>query len=129
MGCRPFTAVVCQGRACGREHGQLVVDGLRDCIRGHRHGVLMSAGCLLGRLGCHALRVGGVRRTAGALLLVQPCSPDREPIGPSLWVGPLAGDDDVAAVRRWLDTGDLRTTRLPEHLRFRVSVRGRGTAN
>jgi hypothetical protein len=125
----PFTAVVCHGRACGREYGQSVVDGLRDCVRRHRHGVLMSAGCLLGRIGCHAFAVGAVGRTAGALLMVQPCSTDRAPVGPALWVGPLANDNDVLAVRRWLDAGDLRTGRLPAHLRFGAAVVSHGVAN
>jgi hypothetical protein len=89
----------------------------------------MSAGCLLGRIGCHAFAVGGVGPTAGALLMVQPCSTDRAPVGPALWVGPLANDDDVVAVRRWLDAGDLRTGCLPAHLRFGAAVVSHGGAN
>lgn len=125
---RGFTAVVCHGSACGRRHGDAVVTGLRECVRRHPHGVLVSGGCLLGPLGCHALSTSGTR-PAGSLLLVQPCSRDRNPVGPSLWIGPLATQDDIAAVCHWLDTGDLSTIALPAHLRFRARLAGRGATN
>ncbi|GLY64800.1 hypothetical protein [Amycolatopsis taiwanensis] len=127
MNTEPFTAVVCQGTACGHEHGRSVVDGLRGCVRRQRHGVLVSTGCLLGRLGCHAL--GRSARPAGALLVVQPCSVDRQPFGLPIWIGPLSGEDDLAAVRRWLDTAHLDPARLPAGLRFRAALAGRATTN
>lgn len=123
----PFTAVVCNGNGCGRQHGELVLRGLRESIRRCRHGVLVSAGCLLGPLGCHALRHSG--RPKGAMLVVQPCSVQREPTGAPLWVGPLATADDVATVCRWLEAGDLHVRGLPAHLRFRAIVARRGCAN
>jgi hypothetical protein len=103
------------------------VAGLRECVRRNRHGVLVSAGCLLGRLGCHALGVSG--RRAGALVVVQRCSPDRAPIGPALWIGPLSTVEDVATVCRWLDAGDLTSTNLPARLRFLAALAGHGRAN
>ena len=74
------------------------MDGLRDCVRRHPHGVLMSAGCVLGAIGCRAAAVADGRR--GPLLVVQPCTVDRDPHGPAIGVGPVTGDEDVTAVRR-----------------------------
>jgi hypothetical protein len=124
----PFTAAVCHGSACGREHGESVVAGLRDCIRRHPHGVLVSTGCLLGRLGCQALG-GGTGRPAGALLIVQPCTVERRPAGLPIWVGPLSSEDEVAAVRHWLQTARLDSHLLPPGLEFRRALAGRGAAN
>lgn len=104
-----------------------MVDGLRECIRQCRHGVLVSAGCLLGPLACHA-RAGAVAQ-AGPLVLVQRCSTDREPVGAPLWVGPIVTEADVLAVRRWLVGGELTVTDLPAHLRFRATLARHGAAN
>lgn len=71
----PFTAVVCQGPVCGPARGRAVVDGLRDSIRRHPHAVLVAAGCVLGRIGCHASAVTGSRR--GPVLVVQTCDEQR----------------------------------------------------
>jgi len=114
----PFTVVVCDGGFCG-EHGRSVVEGLRDCVRGHPHAMLVSAGCLLGRAGCHAFAAG---RGNGALVMVQPCTIERRPVGPALWAGPVADDADLADLLRWLDGGDLRAALLPARLRFRAAV-------
>lgn len=100
---------------------------MRDCIRQCRHGVLVSAGCLLGPLGCHA-RAHAVAPT-GPLVLVQACSAEREPVGTPLWVGPVLTDADVVAVRRWLANGELTATGLPARLRFRATIARRGAAN
>lgn len=124
----PFTAAVCHGPACGHEHGTAVVDGLRGCIRRQRHGVLVSTGCLLGRLGCHTLG-SGAHHPAGALLVVQPCSVDRQPVGHPIWIGPMSNEDDLATVRHWLDTGDLDPARLPPSLHFQPALARRGAAN
>jgi hypothetical protein len=122
-----FTAIVCRDPDCARPHSEALVVGLRECVRRNRHGVLVSAGCLLGRLGCHALGVSG--RRAGTLVVVQRCSPDRTPIGPALWIGPVSTAEDVATVCHWLDAGDLTSTALPARLRFGATVAGRGAAN
>jgi hypothetical protein len=103
------------------------VAGLRECVRSNGHGVLISAECLLGRLGCHALGVSGHR--AGPLVVVQRCSPDRTPTGPALWIGPLRTTGDIAELCRWLDAGELTSTNLPARLRFRAAVAGLGRAN
>jgi hypothetical protein len=125
---RGFTALVCHGKACGGHH-ETIVSGLRECVHRHPHGVLVSAGCVLGRLGCHALATSCPRRPAGTLVVVQPCSVDRDPIGPALWIGPVAVAEDVAAVCRWLDAGHLYTIMLPVHLRFRSVIAGFGATN
>jgi hypothetical protein len=96
-------------------------------VRRNRHGVLVSTGCLLGRLGCHALGVSA--RRAGPLVVVQRCSPDRTPTGPAVWIGPVSTAEDVTIVCRWLDAGDLTSIALPARLRFGAAVAGRGAAN
>ena len=101
--------------------------GLRECVRRSGHGVLISAQCLLGRLGCHALGVSGHR--AGPLVVVQRCSPDRTPDRPALWIGPLSSTEDITELCRWLDAGELTSTNLPARLRFRATVAGLGKAN
>jgi hypothetical protein len=120
----PFTAVVCHGQACRQQHGESVVNGLRECVRRGRNGVLLSTGCLLGRLGCHTL--SSSNRPQGALLVIQPCTESRAPAGPALWIGPLADADDIVTVSRWLAKGELHPIGLPSHLRFPAR---RGTTN
>ena len=122
-----YTAIACRGPDCERPHNETILAGLRECVRRNGYGVLVTAGCLLGRLGCHALGVSG--RRAGTLVVVQRCAPDRRPIGPALWIGPLSTAEDLASVCRWLDTGDLTSTTLPAPLRFRATLAGRDRAN
>lgn len=125
----PFTAIVCHGPACGRLNGQAVVASLRDSIRRQHHAVLMSAGCLLGRLGCHTTTVANSRRNRGVLLVVQACTKQRIPRRPAIWVGPIVDDDDVTAVRRWLDTGHPRAEHLPDHLHYHPTTHERAEGN
>lgn len=112
----PFAAVVCHGPVCGHTRARTVVDGLRDSIRRHRHAVLVSAGCVLGPIQCHASAVTGCR--CGPVLVIQDCTEERVPQGPAIWVGPVTDDDDLTAVRRWLDSGHPRTGQLPSRLHF-----------
>ena len=124
-----FTAVVCRGTACGTEHGDTAVRVLGECVRHHPHAMLISMGCLLGRIGCRALTTNGQRR-AGSLLAVQPCRADRSPVGPAVWIGPLASAEDVAEVCQWLYAGDLRPIALPARLHWLGQVAGnRGATN
>lgn len=125
---RGFTAIVCHGPRCGHDHGQAAVREFRGPVRRHRHGVLISAGCMLGHLSCHAWATSSGRPCTGTLLIVQHCSPERTPIGPAWWIGPLTTEDDIATVRRWLDTRDLSITALPARLRFRTTLSGGATA-
>lgn len=120
-----FTAAVCHGMACGRHHGEATVNGLRGCVRRHPHGVLVSTGCLLGRVGCLARTAG----RPGSLLLVQPCLADRTPLGPAVWIGPVATAEEVAAVCHWVDSGGLRSSALPTHLHFSAHVADRAATN
>lgn len=126
----PFTAILCHGPACGPdpEPDEGPLGALRECVRRNRHGVLISAGCLLDRLTCRTV-AGTAQRPAGPLLVVQPCRNDRSPIGPAHWLGPLSTPDDIAAVCRWLDAGDLSILALPAHLRFRTTIARHATAH
>jgi hypothetical protein len=65
----------------------------------------------------------------GSLLLVQPCLTDRTPLGPAMWLGPVATAEDVAAVWHWLDVGGLRPSRLPAQLDFSAHVADRAATN
>lgn len=83
-----------------------------DSIRRRPHAMLLSTGCLLGRFICHAVAAN----RDGPVLVVQNCTEHRVPDGPAIWVGPVAGAEDLAAVRRWLDDGKPSKERLPAHL-------------
>jgi hypothetical protein len=107
---RAFTLVVCT--TCTTGHYLSVLDELRGVIRRCPHGVLVSAGCLLGSLAC-ASRPDG----PGALVVLQPCSIDRAPTGTPIWVGPINDRADVADVRAWVKRGDWGLDALPPHLR------------
>jgi hypothetical protein len=107
---RAFALVVCTG--CTAGHGISVLDELRATIRSCPNGVLVAAGCMLGPLTCAARPD---RR--GVLVLLQPCSTDRTPIGSATWVGPINDRFDAAAVADWVHNGDWRLGALPKHLR------------
>jgi hypothetical protein len=53
----------------------------------------------------------------GVLVLLQPSSTDRTPVGSTIWIGPINDRRDAAAVGDWVQHGDWRLGALPERLR------------
>ncbi len=104
------TVVLCTASACRTELHAPLMSALRTAVRCSTHGMLVTTGCRLGPLACHS-------REHGPLLLVQPCDPDRRPVGCAVLVGPLRTDADVAVVEQWLRDGRFEPTSLPVHLR------------
>jgi len=103
---RPFTLVVCA--ACDVA-GDEVLDGLRRAVRGCRHGIMVSTGCLERFLHC--------RRRRGVHAAVQPCAADRRPTGAVVRLGPLRTEAEAAAVGAWLRAGMPDDGTLPDTLR------------
>jgi hypothetical protein len=108
---RAFTLVVCS--LCPSGAHETVLDELRTAIRHCPHGMLVSAGCLLGAMTCT------VHPAAGAMVVLQPCAHDRTPSGPASLVGPVCSRDDAALLRRWVEAGDWNIQTLPARLRGR----------
>jgi hypothetical protein len=106
---RAFTIIVCS--CCAAEPGLSVLQELGESIRRCQHGILVSAQCLLGKLTC-ATPTG----RPGTLVLFQPCSKNRSPIGLPRWIGPISNPTDVEAVRAWLERGDWDIATLPQRL-------------
>lgn len=109
-----FTAVVCQH--CNTDAELPMLQSLRDTIRRCPHGVLLTSGCILGHLWCRAIR-SRTPRLAGPIVLVQPCTTERRPIGPAIPVGPLRTLEDLTALGRWLERAPHRNHGLPARLR------------
>ncbi|MEV1084746.1 hypothetical protein AB0I98_42155 [Streptomyces sp. NPDC050211] len=103
---RPFTLVVCA--SCDTPVDR-VLDGLRQAVRGCRHGVMVSAGCLEKVLHC--------RRRRGLYAVVQPCTADRRPSAAVVRLGPLVTEADAEAVGVWLRLGMPDDGTLPDRLR------------
>jgi hypothetical protein len=114
---RPFTVIVCS--CCATEPGLSVLQELGETIRRCQHGILVSAPCLLGKLTC-AVRTD----RPGTLVLFQPCSKDRSPVGLPRWIGPISNPTDVEALRAWLERGDWNVDSLPQRLRSQLNSRG-----
>ncbi|NUR04076.1 MAG: hypothetical protein HOY79_48500 [Streptomyces sp.] len=112
-GGRAFTLVVCG--ACHAAATGQVMDGLRRAVRGCRHGVMVSTGCLEKVLHC---RGGG-----GVHAAVQPCGTDRRPAGIVVRLGPLATEADAEAVGAWLRAGMPDDGTLADCLRADPSPR------
>ncbi|MGP4014783.1 hypothetical protein [Saccharopolyspora sp. 5N708] len=108
-----FTVVLCDN--C--EHGGdlPVLSNLREVIRRCPHGVLIRARCPLGRLWCHTRKTAGP--SAGHVVLVQPCTSTRRPVGAVIPVGPVRSTEDLAALARWLESTPLSPAELPRRLR------------
>ena len=107
---RGFTVIMCT--QCRADRGLPIVEELRDSIRRSRHGILVNAPCLLGKLTC-AARTDG----PGSMVVLQPCTDNRSPLGPPRWIGPITNLADLAALRDWLDRGEWNIGTLPQHLR------------
>lgn len=110
------TVVYCAGAACSRSD-LAIRERLREMIRHCDHGVLVSAPCLLGAVGCPA----GLGARGDGLVLVQPCDvEDRRASGPAVLVGPVRCAADLDALCTWLREGTWNADRLPAHLRYQV---------
>jgi len=117
----PFTAALCSGAACGPDPDLPVLEALRGVVRRCPHGVLAVAGCVLGSGICQWRSTGA--ESGGAVVVVQPCGPDRDPAGHAVAVGPLRVPLEVAELCDWLERGLLSAEDLPARLRPRLPVR------
>lgn len=72
--------------------------------------MLVSTACLLGSDYC-ATRPG-----AGVIAMLQPCMPDRTPVGHPRWIGPITDESDLADVCDWILQGEWGLTTLPVRL-------------
>lgn len=104
-----YTAVLCGAAPCRTENLPDTATALRDCVRTSRHGVMVTSGCMFGPSSCRL-------RPAGPVVVVQPCDPDRRPVGLAVRIGPLVGPADVASVRDWISGHPLDPDLLPAHL-------------
>jgi hypothetical protein len=98
----PFTVAICT--SCAAEPPERLLPMLRASIRSCPHGMLVTTGCLLGRLTC-ATRPS----QQGVLLLLQPCSTQRIPTGPAQWMGPVNDTEDARALCDWFGARQLAT--------------------
>ena len=96
---------------CEADRGLPILEELRDSIRRSRQGILVNAPCLLGKLTC-AARTDG----PGTMVVLQPCTDNRSPLGPPRWIGPITNLAELAALRDWLDCGEWNVGTLPQHL-------------
>lgn len=106
---RPFTVALCT--RCGSAPGTSLLEHLRATIRVCHQGMLVTTGCLLGHLACASRGAH-----TGVVLMLQPCTIERRPLGPARWIGPIDADADVIAVCRWIERGQWRLDGLPERL-------------
>jgi hypothetical protein len=103
---RAFTVALCTN--CAEEPTTRLLELLRSAIRRCPHGMLVVTDCLLGELTC-ATRPSG----DGVLMILQPCSIDRTPIGPAMSVGPIGDHGDALTVCDWLAGGAWEEQALP----------------
>jgi hypothetical protein len=100
IGDRAFTIVVCDDGAGTNSFS--VADALRATIRRSAHGMMI---------------IGDSTGAPFTSLLFQQCSRDRVSTAPTLWIGPVNGEADAAAVRAWIEGGIWDAGLLPGHLR------------
>lgn len=111
-----YTVAVCAAGACAKGADKLL-DALRPLIRRRAHAVLVRAGCVAQGRTCLA-------GSGGPMMHIQPCTPTRGAIGPSVLLGPVRTSADVRAVCRWLQSTDLSPAALPVRLRRPPLPRG-----
>ncbi|WKG02927.1 hypothetical protein [Mycolicibacterium sp. HK-90] len=112
----PFTVALCM-HCSSSGPGPLLTRLLRNVVRRCPHGVLVSTQCLLGEFTC------ATRRTAlRPVLVVQPCSADRIPSAPAIWIGPIVTDADAHDACSWVAAGRWDGANLPAHLRADVNL-------
>ena len=110
---RPFTVALCI--SCIDEPNVAVLQQLRKSIRRCAHGVLVTTGCLRGTVTCAARPHG-----PGAVVVMQPCSVERVPDGPTHWIGPVIDSDDLREVCDWLERGKWDPNHLPARLQVEL---------
>jgi hypothetical protein len=106
---RAFTLIMCT--ACTSQLEVSVLDDLRAAIRRCTNGMLVTTACMLGPLTCAARAEG-----PGAMVLLQPCTNDRRPVGPARWIGPITGPDDATELCGWVEHGEWDLGTLPRRL-------------
>ncbi|RST10940.1 hypothetical protein EF908_39925 [Streptomyces sp. WAC04770] len=104
---RPFTLVVCT--QCRSDEQGEALEVLRAAVRGCRHGLLVTTGCLGRFLDC--------RTSPGLYAAVQPCTVERHPAGSVTRLGPIRGEADARSVAEWLRAGLKPGHLLPASLR------------
>ncbi|WP_421845365.1 hypothetical protein [Mycobacterium sp.] len=118
---RPFTLALCA--ACRSHLGSTALERLAATVSRTEHGVLVTAGCLLGEFTCLA------RRDVGkTVLMLQPCSVDRVACGPARWIGVTDNVDDLQIVCAWLERGNWERDHLPGRLRLTLPMTRRSIA-
>ncbi|BBY26689.1 hypothetical protein GCM10023114_31560 [Mycolicibacterium sediminis] len=81
-----------------------VMERLRGTVRRCPHGVLVAADG------------GDVPQT---WVLMQPCWPDRTPVGTAQWIGPVVDRRDARELCSWVESGEWEVAALPARLRSR----------
>lgn len=117
---RPFTLVLCT--SCGSPLVTPLLEQLRASVRRTRHGVLVTAECLVGQFTCRNRET-----SCGAVLFMQPCSSDRSPCGPARWVE-VNSLTDVPTICAWLERGNWERNPLPERFDLNLPRVRRGAA-
>lgn len=118
-----FTVIVCDTCA---DAGPQDLAPLRETVRRSPHGMMVRVHCPLGTLYCHARKAAA---NTGRVVLVQPCTVDRSPVGLAVVVAPVRTADDVAVLARWLETDPTDARALPVRLRGIPRSRRQSTWN
>ncbi|WP_235215874.1 hypothetical protein [Mycobacterium kyorinense] len=100
-----------------------MLEALRATIRRCDHGMLVVTGCML-RIATCGSRFHG----PGVMVVLQPCSIDRVPSEPALWIGPINDETDVCILCDWLQRGEWDCHALPARL-CRTTGRNVGILN
>ncbi|WP_074133200.1 hypothetical protein [Mycolicibacterium houstonense] len=112
----PFTVALCM-HCSSADPESLLVHMLRNVVRRCPHGVLVSTQCLLGELTCATRRAD-----LSPVLVLQPCSRDRNPNAPAIWIGPISTDADALDACAWIAAGSWDGATLPAQLRADVNL-------
>lgn len=112
----PFTVALCM-HCSSSDPRSLLMRTLRDVVRRCPHGVLVSTQCLLGEFTCATRRAH-----LSPVLVLQPCSADRVPSAPTIWIGPIVTDADARDACEWIGAGRWDGATLPTHLRADVNL-------
>lgn len=119
---RPFTVALCT--ACHSPVVPAAREQLGATVRRCDQGMLVTTGCLLGELACLARS----ENSAGAVLMLQPCTIDRIARGAARWIGPMRDTKDLRIVCAWLKKGQWTSDQLPDRLRLELPSHRRAIA-
>src|ERR1700720_3264272 len=117
---RPFTVYLCT--SCTAKPTLAVLEELRATIRPCGHGMLATPAGMLGP-------AAGAARAPGPIVILQPCSVERVPIGSARWIGPINDKVDIRALRGWLEHGEWDYWALPDRLRAELRWPNRFSRN